>query len=158
MSRRILTILLILLACLIVSCIAISFISQRGGHTNPPVTAEPQWDSPRTRELFFRACADCHSNETVWPWYSNVPPVSLLIQNDTMEGRAQFNVSEWGRPENEGDEAAELLQEGEMPPRMFLLMHSSARLNDSEKQELLKGLIATFGGEGDESGEEGEND
>jgi hypothetical protein len=81
-----------------------------------------------------------------------------LIQNDTLEGRAKFNVSEWGRPENEGGEAAELLQNGEMPPRMFLLMHSSARLNDSEKQELLKGLIATFGGEGGEGGEEGEND
>ena len=158
MSRRILAILLILLACLIVICIAIPFIFLRGGHTNPLVTAEPQWDSPRTRELFFRACGDCHSNETVWPWYSNIPPVSVLIQNDTLEGRAHFNVSEWGRPENEGGESAELFQNGEMPPRMYLLIHPSARLNASEKQELDKGLLATFGGEGGEGGEGEEGD
>jgi hypothetical protein len=153
MTRRILLIFLILLACLIVICIAVPIIFLRDGHTNPPVAAEPQWDSPRTRELFFRACADCHSNETVWPWYSNIPPFSVLIQNDTLEGRAQFNVSEWGRPENEGGESAELLQNGEMPPRMYLLMHPSARLNASEKQELVQGLLATFGGEGGEGGE-----
>jgi hypothetical protein len=158
MFRRILAILLILLACLIALCIAIPFLFLRGDHTNPPVKAEPQWDSPRTRELFFRACADCHSNETVWPWYSNIPPASLLIQKDTIDGRHHFNVSEWGRPKNEGEEAAELLQEGEMPSRMYLLMHPSARLNASEKQELVQGLLATFGDEGGEGGEEGEDD
>ncbi|MBI5081140.1 MAG: heme-binding domain-containing protein [Chloroflexi bacterium] len=47
--------------------------------TNPPVTAEPKWDSEQTRALAKRACFDCHSNETVWPWYSNVAPVSWLI-------------------------------------------------------------------------------
>ena len=158
MSRRILAILLILLACLIVICVAIPFMFLRADHSNPPVMAEPQWDNPHTRDLFFRACGDCHSNETVWPWYSNIPPVSLLIQNDTMEGRAKFNVSEWGRPENEGGEAVELFQNGEMPPRMYLLMHPSARLNESEKQELVKGLIATFGSEGGEGGEGEEGD
>jgi hypothetical protein len=71
-----------------------------------------------------------------------------LIQNDTLEGRARFNVSEWGRLENEGGESAELLQNGEMPPRLYLLMHPSARLNASEKQELVQGLLATFGSEG----------
>ena len=158
MSRRILAILLILLACLIGFCVAIQLIFQRGGYTNPPVKAEPQWDSRRTRELFFRACGDCHSNETVWPWYSKIPPVSLLIENDTLEGRAYFNVSEWGRPENEGGDSAELFQNGEMPPSVYLLMHSSARLNSTEKQELLKGLIATFGGEQGEGGEGGEGE
>ena len=45
-------------------------------HTNPPVVAEPLWDSPQTRALAKRACFDCHSNETIWPWYTNVAPVS----------------------------------------------------------------------------------
>ena len=45
-------------------------------HSNPPVTAEPNWDSPETRALFKRACFDCHSNETVWPWYAYVAPFS----------------------------------------------------------------------------------
>ena len=47
-------------------------------HTNPPVAQEPSWDSTETRALAERACFDCHSNETVWPWYSNIAPVSWL--------------------------------------------------------------------------------
>jgi hypothetical protein len=43
-------------------------------HTNPPVQSEPKWDSPQTRALAVRACYDCHSNETTWPWYTNVAP------------------------------------------------------------------------------------
>ena len=119
-------------------------------HTNPPVVQEPKWDSPATRELAKRACFDCHSNETVWPWYSNIPPVSWLVANDVAEGRAVFNVSTWGSGENEGDEAAEAYQEGEMPPFYFTMMHPEARLSSTESEELLNGLVATFGGEGGE--------
>ena len=53
--------------------------------TNPPVVAEPPWDSPETRALAVRACFDCHSNETVWPWYAYVAPVSWLVAHDTDE-------------------------------------------------------------------------
>jgi mono/diheme cytochrome c family protein len=56
-------------------------------HDNPPVAAEPTWDTPTTRELARRACFDCHSNETQWPWYSNIAPLSWLIQRDVEEGR-----------------------------------------------------------------------
>ena len=49
-------------------------------HTNPPVIVEPAWDSPRTRELAVRACFDCHSNETKWPSYSHVAPLSWVVQ------------------------------------------------------------------------------
>ena len=66
-------------------------------HDNPPVTAEPQWDSPETQALVKRACYDCHSNETKWPWYSNVAPVSWLVQNDVNEGREHVNLTEWDR-------------------------------------------------------------
>ena len=51
-------------------------------HTNPPVVKEVAWDSAQTKALVRRACYDCHSNETVWPWYSNVAPVSWLVQRD----------------------------------------------------------------------------
>jgi hypothetical protein len=114
-------------------------------HDNPPVLAEPQWDSPRTRELAVRACFDCHSNETTWPWYSNVAPVSWLVQSDVDEGRDRLNFSEWNRPQ-EGSEAAEIVQEGEMPPFQYKILHGSARLSDREKAELVAGLRATFGG------------
>ena len=49
-------------------------------HINPPLNAEPAWDNPRTQELTVRACFDCHSNETVWPWYSYIAPISWLIE------------------------------------------------------------------------------
>ncbi|ASQ91098.1 cytochrome C [Prosthecochloris sp. GSB1] len=137
----------------IVLLIAIQLIPYGKNHSNPPVTGEPAWDSDRTRELFFRACRDCHSNETIWPWYSNIAPASWLAQFDVEHGREEFNVSEWGRPgENEGDEAAEEVRKGKMPPFFYLPLHPEASLSDSEKQELVNGLVATFG-EKDERGE-----
>jgi mono/diheme cytochrome c family protein len=125
----------------------IQFIPYGRDHTNPPVIAEPAWDSPQTRALFFRACADCHSNETTWPWYSTIAPASWLITRDVMEGRATFNVSEWGRPDNEGDDAAKTVQNGEMPPWFYLPLHPEANLSPAERQQLINGLLATFGGD-----------
>lgn len=115
-------------------------------HTNPPVTGEPPWDSPETRALARRACFDCHSNETVWPWYSHVAPVSWLVQRDTDEGRSKLNFSEWNKPQKEADEAAKSVREGEMPMWIYLPTHPEARLTDAEKQTLIKGLEATMGG------------
>ena len=136
---------LIVVGMLALCCLVIQITPIGRAHTNPPTLAEPNWDSPRTRELFMRTCGDCHSNETVWPWYSNIAPISWLVQNDVDEGRAYFNVSEWGRAENEAGESAEVFAEGEMPPPMFLLTHPEARLLPSEKQELIQGLMRTFG-------------
>jgi hypothetical protein len=112
---------------------------------NPSVVSEPQWDSPRTRQLFWRACADCHSNETVWPWYTRMPVVGQLVRFDVFEGRGRFNVSEWGQRRNESHEAAEVLLEGEMPPGQYLLLHPTAQLNNVEKQELADGMTKSFG-------------
>ena len=116
-------------------------------HTNPPVTGEPAWDSPATRELAKRTCFDCHSNETEWPWYSNVAPVSWLVQRDVNEGREKLNFSEWDRPQKHADEAAKEVREGEMPMWIYLPTHPEARLTDAEKQQLIAGLEATFGTE-----------
>src|ERR1700674_2739250 len=66
--------------------------------TNPPVVSEPNWDSPQTRALAQRACFDCHSNETIWPWYSRVAPVSWLLASDVIQGRSRLNFSTWGQP------------------------------------------------------------
>lgn len=117
-------------------------------HTNPDVLREPDWNRPRTRELFFRACKDCHSNETTWPSYSFLAPTSWLVQSDVEEGRSHFNVSEWGRDGNHGDEAAERVRDGEMPPWFYLPLHPEAQLTDLEREEFVTGLTATFG-EGD---------
>ncbi len=125
---------------------AIQLIPYGKNHNNPPVSGEPKWDSPRTIELFDRACKDCHSNKTVWPWYSSVAPISWLTQIDVSLGRDGFNVSEWGRPEeNEGEKAAGEVRKGKMPPFIYLPAHKEAKLNAAEKQELVNGLVATFG-------------
>jgi len=125
---------------------AIQIIPYGRSHENPPATGDVQWDSPRTQELFNRACKDCHSNNTVWPWYSSIAPVSWLTQVDVTVGRKKFNVSEWGRAgKNEGDEAAETVRSGKMPMFIYLPAHPEAKLNATEKEELIKGLVATFG-------------
>ena len=116
-------------------------------HTNPPVRQEPPWDSPRTRELTVRTCFACHSNETDWPWYSNVAPASWLIQHDVDEGRSVVNYSEWDRPQPEAPESAEAFIEGSMPPWYYEPLHPEARLTPVERDELIQGLTATFGRE-----------
>lgn len=116
-------------------------------HTNPTVVAEPAWDSARTRELAARACFDCHSNETVWPWYSHVAPISWSVQEHVDEGRSVLNFSEWHRPWEEAEEAAETVREAEMPLRSYLAAHPEARLTPEERAELLAGLTATLGEE-----------
>lgn len=71
--------------------VAIQAVPYGRSHTNPPVHGEPAWDSPRTRELAVRACYACHSNETTWPWCSNLAPISWLVQYDVDQGRAELN-------------------------------------------------------------------
>jgi mono/diheme cytochrome c family protein len=139
--------------------LVIQVISYGRGHTNPPATAEPAWDSPRTRELAVAACFDCHSNETAWPWYTNLAPFSWLTQRDVDEGRDTLNFSEWDRPQREPDEIPEVIREGEMPPWYYTVLHGGASLSDAERKQLIDGLRATFlasppiPGEGEPEGE-----
>jgi len=122
-------------------------------HSNPPVRQEPAWDSPATRALAVDACFDCHSNQTHWPWYSNVAPVSWLAQSDVDSGREALNFSEWDRPQEGADEAAEKVAEKEMPPSYYGWLHPKARLSSAERQALVQGLQAMFGqGGGGEGG------
>lgn len=123
-------------------------------HTNPPVAAEPAWDQPATRALTARACFDCHSNETRWPWYSSVAPLSWFVQSHVDTGRRVLNFSEWQRGYEEAREAAESVREGEMPLTSYLLLHAEARLSASEQRQLIRGLEATLGVEGGEGEEE----
>ena len=114
-------------------------------HTNPPVTQEVKWDSPRTRDLAVGACYDCHSNLTEWPWYTNVAPVSWLTQKDVDEGRGILNFTEWNLPQDaESDEISEVVREGEMPPWQYKPLHPAGRLSSSEQEELARGLERTL--------------
>ena len=93
-------------------------------------------------------CKDCHSNQTEWPWYSNIAPVSWFVQDDVDQGRSRFDVSEWGRSKrNKGKAAADEVRKGDMPLPKYTILHSNARLTSDEKQKLIDGLIKTFGEE-----------
>ena len=137
-----------LLGILVLAGIAIQFIPYGKDHMNPPIVGEPQWNNPRTKELFSRVCANCHSNTTTWPWYSNVAPVSWLIQYDVDGGRKRFNVSMWNvQKKNKGYDAAEEVGAGKMPPWQYVIGHPEAKLTESERTEFVQGLTATFGSE-----------
>jgi cytochrome c551/c552 len=130
----------IIVAIFIIGALLIQLIPLSGRGNNPPVVQDVQWDSPQTANLARRACYDCHSNETVWPWYSYVAPVSWLIYNDVMEGRSKINFSVAGSIHRSAAEMADEIQEGGMPPSQYLIMHPQAKLTDAEKQQLITGL------------------
>lgn len=118
--------------------------------SNPPVKAEIQ-TSAETKEILKRSCYDCHSNETVWPTYSYIFPASLLISHHVEEGREELNFSEFGlltdkKQNKKIYEIWEQVEEGEMPPKDYLLLHPSARLSDKDK-EILKQWSDRFSGD-----------
>ena len=128
------------LVALLVIGVGVQLVPYGRDRTNPPVVREPAWDSPQTRELAVGACFDCHSNETVWPWYAKVAPISWLVDNHVTEGRAVLNFSEWGKAQEGASEAASVVRDGEMSPWYYKLAHASARLTEPEVEELAGGL------------------
>jgi hypothetical protein len=111
---------------------------------NPPVTREIKWNAPETRVLTQRACFDCHSNQTVWPWYAYVAPLSMRVVNHVDEGRQRLNFSQWDQPNADFNEVKRSLTEGQMPLSDYLLLHGNAKLSAAETTALLAGLAATF--------------
>ncbi len=125
---------------LIVAIIMIQFIPVN--LTNPPVETEPSTPSD-VKAILKRACYDCHSHETVWPWYSQVAPVSWLLAWDVAEGREELNFSTWNRYGSRQivkkmKEIVEEIEEGEMPPWFYLPTHPEARLSDSDRRLLIQ--------------------
>ncbi|HEY6000725.1 MAG TPA: heme-binding domain-containing protein [bacterium] len=113
-------------------------------HSNPPDGTLAAFDSPRTQELAQKACFDCHSNRTRWPWYASIAPMSWRIQSHVDEGRESLNFTALNTASEEGAEAAgeagKTVTKGEMPPRDYLLLHPEARLSAAEKSDLARGL------------------
>jgi cytochrome c551/c552 len=111
-------------------------------HANPPVTGEPTWSDPAVKALATRACYDCHSNQTVWPWYANIAPISWVVQFDVDGGRSKLNFSTWGAAQGEGENPVEAVRGGGMPPWFYPLMHPNAKLSAAERTQLADGLQA----------------
>lgn len=113
-------------------------------HSNPPTVQEPAWDSLRTRELAVRACFDCHSNETHWPWYANVAPMSWVVQFDVEAARSQLNFSEWNKTYPLAQYAGDRVRSRSMPIAKYRMAHPEAQLSDEELQALAHGLDETI--------------
>jgi hypothetical protein len=108
--------------------------------TNPPVrSALPA--PPEVQAILDRACMDCHSHESRWPWYAYVAPASWLVVYDVHEGREHLNLSQWGDypPDRQRKKLRamwEEVEEGEMPLPPYLLMHPEAKLSDADRATL----------------------
>ncbi len=142
------------IAIIVVGFLLIQLVPYGHVHNNPPVVNEPNWDSPTTRALAKRACFDCHSNETVWPWYTNIAPISWLTQRDVQEGRHRLNFSNYQGVSGErgdfgvgggaGREVTRVIERGSMPPWYYVMIHPTAGLTAQEKQQLITGLQNTL--------------
>lgn len=124
---------------------------------NPPTVREPVWDSPATRDLAVRACYDCHSNETAWPWYTTIAPSSWVAWYDVTEGRQALNFSDWDRhaddewvdpadafpPPTLSERIEREIRDGTMPPGSYRLFNPAARLSEAEREALIAGLVVT---------------
>ncbi len=114
----------------------------RPDSSNPPVNrARSLWGDrrvdPRVAKLLRRACANCHSHETEWPWYSKISPASWIIVRDVRHGQAKLNFSEWSGTPNQLEEIYEAVEKNDMPPVDYRLMHPEARLSNDDR-EILK--------------------
>lgn len=110
---------------------------------NPPITASIEWNSQETERMSRTACFDCHSNETVYPWYSHIAPISWLVTRDVNRGRDAMNFSE-DAPTEYNLEDLDWHLFNDMPPRLYLILHPEADLTDEQTAILLSGFQATF--------------
>jgi hypothetical protein len=129
---------------LVVLAVLIQAVPYGRSHTNPPVTREPAWNSPETRAAVATSCFDCHSNQTNWRWYSNIAPVSWLVQSDVDGGRAALNFSEWDRPQEGAGDIVEQILGGDMPPSTYTLIHPGADLTRVQRERLARAMRATL--------------
>jgi hypothetical protein len=134
-----------LLLGILLILVAIQFVPV--DQSNPPVEAEVP--APATvRVILRRACYDCHSNETVWPWYSQVAPVSWLVARDVRKGHEELNFSTWNRITTQQQvkklrESWKEIAEGEMPPWFYLGIHRDATLSAEDRTVLRNWALST---------------
>ena len=125
-----------------------------GSQTVRPAKTNPAVDQSRTlqshaqmsaevADVLRRGCGDCHSNETVWPWYSDVAPVSWFVIDHVNHGRRHLNFSDWTRYDHrEADDRlgdiAEAVKAGTMPLASYTLLHPEARLTQAERDLIIE--------------------
>lgn len=133
-----------ILIAIIVIVVGIQFIPV--DRDNPPVSQDIN-PPEKISTILRNSCYDCHSNETEWPWYSYVAPVSFLVAGDVVDGRRHLNFSEWDRYDDEKqgkilEEILEEVEKGDMPLPKYLITHPDAEMN-SEKIKVLKDWVTS---------------
>ncbi|MBW8361096.1 MAG: heme-binding domain-containing protein [Kaistella sp.] len=133
------------LVVLLVIFVIIQFF--RIDKTNPPSTPKMDFlaikNTPESTAKLIRAgCYDCHSNESKYPWYSNVQPLAWFLQDHIEEGRSHLNFStfatyETKRQAHKLDEAVEMLEKREMPLESYILGHPEAKFTDVQYAEMI---------------------
>lgn len=134
------TILKIAAVLLILAVAGIQFV--RPERTNPASDPARSLEAnayvpPAVAAVLERSCNDCHSNKTVWPWYSNVAPISWSVVDHVNEGREELNLSEWGTYSEERrarklEEICEEVEERGMPHYQYVWLHRDAALSEAE--------------------------
>ena len=137
----------VIFAATLGTMVAIQAIPYGRSHSNPPITGEPQWATPRTRELMVRACFGCHSNEVKYPSYASVAPISWVVQSHVDEGRQAVNYSEFDKGQRRAKNTVIAVTSGFMSPSYYTQFgrHPEAKLTKAEMAELIAGLKATPG-------------
>ncbi|MEY2565950.1 MAG: hypothetical protein QOE35_479 [Actinomycetota bacterium] len=115
--------------------------------TNPPVTADAPWPTPAAARIARQSCYECHSNETTWPVYSKVAPMSWLVRHDVDGGRDKLNFSTWGDHTDLHD-VSDVIRGGSMPPLQYTLIHPAAKLTAEEKRVFIAAIQAMDQGGG----------
>ncbi len=131
-------------AAIVAILAAIQFVGPE--KTNPPVDAAQTIQAntqmtPEVAAIINRACRDCHSHQTQWPWYSHLAPVSWFLIDHVNHGRSHLNLSEWTsyEPKKVGkllEEMREEVEKDAMPLKSYLLLHAEARLSEAEVKAL----------------------
>ena len=130
------------LGAVLVLLVAIQFVPYGWTHSNPPVVADAPWPDERSAQIARESCYACHSNETEWPVYSYVAPMSWLVRSDVESGRDELNFSTWPDDDGEMDDSIEEIDGGGMPPWQYTLIHRGAALSAEEQQILIDALRA----------------
>ncbi len=132
-----------------IALIVILVVSQfiRIDKTNPPSEAANDFititkPSEEIAGILKASCYDCHSHQTVYPWYTNIAPVSWWIKNHVNEGSHHLNFSLWGtyksrRMDHKLEECVEMVEEGEMPMSSYTLIHGNAKLSKEQQTALV---------------------
>lgn len=133
---------------ILVSLLILLLVAQffRIDKTNPEINLAKDFvtvtSAPVEVETILQiSCYDCHSNNVVYPWYSNIAPISWWLKHHINEGRSHLNFSEWGtysakKADHKLEECIEMIEEDEMPMASYTLMHGNAKLNEAQKTML----------------------